>query len=105
MKKKATPKKKNKVARIKKRTVSKKAIPKKTARRKRKPVRKATVEPEKSRSSAGAPASLPEVTDAGGEATVDVIEIFEVGVSSAQEGGPQTDESEVVPEETEGESV
>ena len=105
MKKKAIRKKKNKVAKLKKQTGSKKPIRKKTAARKRKPIRKAAVEPEKIRSNAGALGSLPEVTDADREATVDVIEVFEVGVLSTENGIPNADESEVVPEETEEEIV
>src|ERR1039457_5633822 len=101
MKKKAIRKKKNKVAKLKKQTGSKKLIRKKTAASKRKPVRKAAVEPEEIRSNAGALGSLPKVTDADGEDTVDVIEVFEVGVLSTQDGVPNADESEVVPEEAE----
>src|ERR1035437_9550466 len=89
------------MARLKKQTGSKKPIPKKIAARKRKPVRKAAVEPEELRPNADALGSLPEVTDADGEAIVDVIEVLEVGVSSTQDGVSNADESEVVPEETE----
>jgi hypothetical protein len=96
---------KNKVARLRKQTVLRKPIRKKTAARKRRPIRKAAVEPEEISSNAGALGSLPEVTDAGGEGTVDVIEVFEVGVLSTQDGIPSADELEVVPEETEEEVV
>ena len=105
MKKKAIRKNKNKVARLKKQTVLKKPIRKKTTARKRKPIRKAAVESEEIRSNAGALGSLPEVTDAGGEPIVDVIEILEVGVLSTQDGVLNADEWEVEPEETEEEVV
>ena len=85
MKKKATRKNKNKVARLRKQTVLRKPIRKKTVARKKKPMKKAAVEPKELRSNAGGLGSLPEDADAGGEPIVDVIEILEV-----------------VPEETEG---
>ena len=103
MKKKAI--RKNKVARLIKQTVVRKPIRKKTAARKRNPIRKAAVEPEEIRSNAGALGSLPEVTDADREAIVDVIEVFEIGVLSTEDGIPNADEAEVVPEETEEEVV
>jgi hypothetical protein len=105
MKKKVVRKNKKKVARIKKQAGRKKPIPKKKAPRKRKPIRKAVVEPEETRSNAGALGRLAEAMDAGGESIVDVIEILEVGVLGTQDGVPNADESEVVPEETEGEVV
>ena len=78
---------------------------KKTVARKRKPTRKAVVEPKELGSNAGALGSLPEVTDADREAIVDVIEVFEVGVLNTEDGIPNADEAEVVPEETEEEVV
>lgn len=75
---------------------------KKTVARKRKPTRKAVVEPKELGSNAGALRSLPEVTDADREAIVDVIEVFEVGVLNTE---ANADEAEVVPEETEEEVV
>jgi hypothetical protein len=96
---------KNKVTRLKKQTRGKKPIRKKTSARKRKPMTKVAAEPEEIRSNAGALGSLPEVTDADGEPIVDVIEILEVGVLSTQDGVPNTDEWEDVPEETEEEVV
>jgi hypothetical protein len=105
MKKKSIRRNKNRVTRSKKRTGGKTTIRRKTATRSRMTITKAAVKPEDIRSNAGALGGLPEVTETDGESVVDVIEVLEVGVVSIQDDIPTADESEVVPEETEGKVV
>lgn len=105
MKTKSSRQKKSKVARSNKRVVGKKTIRKKTATHRRKTIRKAAVKPEEIRSSTGALESLPEITGADGEGTVDVIEVFEVRVLNPEDDITSAGESEIVPEETEEEAI
>jgi hypothetical protein len=101
MKKKAI--QKNKAAKVIKRPAVRTRIRKKIATRKRNPLRKAAVEPEKIISNADALGSLPEVINADRETTLDVIEVFEIGVLNTEGGLPSAEQAGVVPEETEEE--